>query len=124
MAKRRAIDDVLAPVTDDPAPTPTPPSVARPARPTAKRGSAKRSPRTRRAAPAQQAPPVEITGQEEAERDKRLNVPLTAGELRALQAARLDDGVPAAARVRAMIRLWQSSQQVREQVDSTAQRGH
>ncbi|MGH9380828.1 MAG: hypothetical protein ACRD2Z_09475 [Thermoanaerobaculia bacterium] len=58
----------------------------------------------------------------DATRPKRLMVPLSTDEDRALKAARLADGIPAAARVRAMLQLYREDERVARKVDATAKR--
>lgn len=122
MAKRRAIADVLGPDTEPAAeqpPAEQPPAAPRPAR--ARKPSAARPQRESRSSTPRRAPQPQPD--RTVEHDRRLNVPVSDAELRSLGEARLNDGIPAAARVRAMIALWQENEDVRRRVDSRAHRG-
>ena len=50
----------------------------------------------------------------------KISMDLGVDRLRALAQARVDDGIPAAERVRAALQLWQHDQQFRAEVDSLA----
>lgn len=52
-------------------------------------------------------------------RPKRLMVPLSLDEDRALKEMRVADGVPAAARLRAMLQLYRTDDRYRRRVDQT-----
>lgn len=67
--------------------------------------------------------PVTATTDDDSEHDRKLNVPMSQRMLEALQLARVHDRIPQAARVRAMIRLWEADPDVRARVDQDAQRG-
>lgn len=115
--KRRSIDAIISPLDDEPEPAEQQqPELSAPAAPRPTTSPARK--RTPRATP-QPADDLENSG----ENDRRLNVPLSERELQALQLARVKDRVPAAARVRAMIRLWETDEDVRARVDGMAQRG-
>jgi hypothetical protein len=50
----------------------------------------------------------------------RLSITTTAAQVRALRAARLDDGIEATARIRAMIAAWQDDPELRARIDADA----
>jgi hypothetical protein len=76
-----------------------------------------------RKAPARKPPatggPVSAPAQQDKEPmfDARLNLPLTDEMMRALKQARLDDGLEATARIRAMITIWQEDERFRNRVN-------
>lgn len=51
---------------------------------------------------------------------KRMTLPLTVEDHRALRVAHLDDGVEATARLRAMLALWQQDERLRARIDKLA----
>lgn len=105
----------------EPAAAPAPAKRARKA--TAKPRPATAKPRPAAAAPSSAQPPMPIAQAEIATgRPQRLMVPLSADEDRALKTFRLDDGVPAAARVRAMLQLYREDPRFRKKVDETVKR--
>ncbi|GAB1695135.1 hypothetical protein [Krasilnikovia sp. M28-CT-15] len=86
-----------------------PPGAPRPARP---------APTPKPAAPAATMPIRQDTTDEA--RPKRLMVPLSVDEDKALKEYRLADGFAAAARVRAMLQLYRTDERFRRRVDDTA----
>lgn len=75
-----------------------------------------REPRRGRAGatmPAEQPRPAAFYGE-------RLSITTTAAQIKALRAARLDDGIEVTARIRAMIALWQDDPKLRARVDRAA----
>lgn len=102
-----------------PAPPPAPAETEVPAR-AARRRATPAAPRREPAAPVA---PMPITQEgTDATRPKRLMVPLSVDEDRALKEYRLDDGLPAAARMRAMLQLYREDERFRKRVDAVAQR--
>lgn len=64
--------------------------------------------------------PMPVAQRADTARPHRLMVPLSADEDRALKQLRLDDGVPAAARVRAMLHTYRTDPRFRRRVDEAA----
>jgi hypothetical protein len=84
--------------------------------------------RTTRPRPASDKPalaavePMPIRQTTDETRPKRLMVPLSVDEDRALKEFRLGDGIAAAARVRAMLALYREDERFRRRVDAMARR--
>jgi hypothetical protein len=77
----------------------------------------------RRTAPTPAVAPMPIAQQAaDATRPRRLMVPLSEDEDKALKVFRLDDGVPAAARIRAMLQLYREDDRWRRKVNDTVRR--
>ena len=76
------------------------------------------APATPSASPPVAAMPLRQAETDEA-RPKRLMVPLSLDEDRALKEMRVADGVPAAARLRAMLQLYRTDDRYRRRVDQT-----
>jgi hypothetical protein len=52
--------------------------------------------------------------------DARMSLTLSKGQKRALDLARVDDGIDGTARIRAMIALWETDERLRRRVDREA----
>lgn len=126
--KNRFAGLLAAPTSPAAAPVEPEPADVEPAdepKPAAAPAPAKRArkPRAATPAPSSAPPPMPIAQAETATgRPQRLMVPLSADEDRALKTFRLDDGVPAAARVRAMLQLYREDPRFRKKVDETVKR--
>jgi hypothetical protein len=108
------VPDIAAPAEPEQPP-------AAPRRPRAKKATAsKATPEGTGAAEASvTAMPLVQAATDEA-RPKRLMVPLSIDEDRALKEYRVADGFAAAARVRAMLQLYRTDERFRRRVDQTA----
>lgn len=103
--------------TEPAAPAPA----AKESAPAAPAAPARRRPSKAASAPA--VPPMPVAQESTtATRDRRLMVPLAADEDQALKEYRLRDGIPAAARVRAMLQLYRTDERFRRKVDEQAKR--
>lgn len=96
--------------------TAEPPAAAtarRPRRPGTRKPATARTSATRPAAmPAEQKADIIFS--------ERISLTVTPDQKRALDLARLEDGIPVNARIRAMIRQWEDSQRYRASVDRLA----
>lgn len=108
-ARAAAIKDQMAALRAVPAPEPEPAEAKE-----TKTREPKRAARPRPAAqmPAEQKP--------QATYDKRIPFMTDAEQHKALAMARLEDGIEATTRLRAMVKLWMESEQFRKRVDKLA----
>lgn len=114
---RRRTDAVTAPsdatrATSGRRKAPTsPPAADKP--PTRKTAARKAAPAPRTPMPAEQPKPVTYSA--------RINLTTTPEQNRALDLARIEDGIDKTARLRAMIALWQQDERLRRRIDKMAQ---
>jgi hypothetical protein len=113
----------LVPDTSTPAAPPAAPrKQTAPRRPRVKKAASKAAPAPQRQnVPEPTATPMAVAqaASDEA-RPKRLMVPLSIDEDRALKEYRVADGFAAAARIRAMLQLYRTDERFRRRVDQTA----
>ncbi|MGH3612687.1 MAG: hypothetical protein ACRDRK_08835 [Pseudonocardia sp.] len=91
-----------------------------PTRPAPADRPATRTPATRKQAPASRTPAMPAEQPKPVTYNARINLTTTPEQNRALDLARVEDGIDKTARLRAMIALWEKDERLRRRIDKEA----